>query len=349
MGWQIVGPPGREGLLVGASEKPYAPPFLMIGLNLENTTSDDFRVQLAGRYLAFDVAGSGSELRIDGTIGSDPSAGVALYRPILGSHLFVRPYAFVEQRVSNFVSDDIIVAEYRERRAFVGGDIGVTIGRVNEISAGFRAGRLSATVQAGDPNLPELAGLETSFRTRWLFDDQDSPVLPSRGVRVAVAATHVFKAPEAEGIERSNDGLTQMEGGGSSVWSLSRRNRLFVVAAGGTSFDHQPLSTAQFTVGFPFRLDAFTVGDHRGDHYAVVTAGLMRQFGRLPDFLGGPIFAGLWLENGSVFDEASDADFNTHAGIGVVMDTLVGPVLVGSGVGLDGGWRAFVGVGRLFR
>jgi len=38
-----------------------------------------------------------------------------------------------------------------------------------------------------------------------------------------------------------------------------------------------------------------------------------------------------------------------HAGVGILMNTLVEPVLLGSGGGLDGGWRAFVGVGRLFR
>jgi len=50
-----------------------------------------------------------------------------------------------------------------------------------------------------------------------------------------------------------------------------------------------------------------------------------------------------------VFDRTSEVDVNTHAGVGILMDTLVGPVLLGSGVRLDGGWRAFVGVGRLFR
>ena len=79
--WQIVGPPGREGLLVRGREKAYAPPFLMLGLNVENTTSDDFRVQFAARYLAFDVLTSGSELRIDGSMGSDPSAADHHARP----------------------------------------------------------------------------------------------------------------------------------------------------------------------------------------------------------------------------------------------------------------------------
>ena len=42
----------------------------MLGVSLENTTSTDFRARFGGRYLAFDVLGSGAELRIDGAIGS---------------------------------------------------------------------------------------------------------------------------------------------------------------------------------------------------------------------------------------------------------------------------------------
>ncbi len=51
-------------------------------LTLENTTSNDFRLSASARYLAFDPVGSGSELRIDGTIGSDASLAAELYRPI---------------------------------------------------------------------------------------------------------------------------------------------------------------------------------------------------------------------------------------------------------------------------
>ena len=56
--------PGRD-----RRPKATGPPFLMLGLNLENITQREFRVSLAARYLAYDVVGSGSELRIDGTAG----------------------------------------------------------------------------------------------------------------------------------------------------------------------------------------------------------------------------------------------------------------------------------------
>ena len=105
----------------------------------------------------------------------------------------------------------------------------------------------------------------------------------------------------------------------------------------------------QFELGYPFRLDAFNVGERRGDHYAVLTVGCLRQLGRLPDFLGGPVYMGSWIENGSAFNSDADADFNTHVAVGAVVDTLIGPLVGATSFGLDGGWRAFIAIGRMFR
>ena len=116
---------------------------------------------------------------------------------------------------------------------------------------------------------------------------------------------------------------------------------------GRRSFNSKPIS--QFPLGYPFRLDAFNVGERRGDHYGVLTVGWLRQLGRLPDFMGGPIFIGSWFENGSAFNSGEPADFNTQAAVGIVADSLIGPLVAGTSVGLDGGWRAFIAIGRMFR
>ena len=126
-----------------------------------------------------------------------------------------------------------------------------------------------------------------------------------------------------------------------------RRNRLFVVASAGTSFDGHPIS--QFLLGYPFRLDAFRIGERRGDHYGVLTLGAARQIGRLPDFMGGPVFVGAWLENGSAFDTDEDAEIESQAALGLILDTLVGPVVAGTSVGFGGDFRVFFGIGRLVR
>ena len=345
--WQMTGPEGHEGLLVRAREKTYAPPFMMLGLNLENRTSNDFRMQLAGRYLAFDALGSGSELRIDGGIGSDPYAAFALHRPMFGTRLFVRPYGAAQLRTIDAVSNDKVIAQYRVKESYVGGDVGVSLDKDSEIAAGLRYGRISGTVRAGDPGLPEAAGAESIFRVFYRYDGQDSPVVPSRGSSSVVSFTHYLQSPSAAGFQRTNDDVTQLEGGISSFYSHRRVNRLFVMASGGTSFKGHPIS--QFQLGYPFRLDAFSVGERAGDHYAVLTVGAARQISRLPDFIGGPVFVGTWFENGSAFDTHENADINSQMAVGLLADTLLGPLVTGASWGFDGGFRFFVGVGRTTR
>jgi hypothetical protein len=57
--------------------------------------------------------------------------------------------------------------------------------------------------------------------------------------------------------------------------------------------------TAALSRLVPLALGAFDAGELKGAHYYVATAGYVRRVGRLPDFVGGPVFAGAWLETGT--------------------------------------------------
>jgi NTE family protein len=350
VGWRMDVVDGRTGLLVEARPKAHAPPFLMLGVSLQNTTSDDFSFQLAGRYLTFDAVGSGSELRLDAMAGAQPQLAAELYRPIGDTALFVTGTAGIRSRTLNFVTDDVVVARYGETRSLIGADAGVNLGRVSDLRIGMSTGRLDAGVKTGDPGLPELNGQETRAHLAWRYDGQDSPVVPSHGARGMAIIDYILDSPDlppefASG--RSNDDVTRFEAAGSSFWSPSRRDRLFVVGGAGTA-SGSPLPTEQFQLGAPFRLGAYGIGEFRGDSYAVLTAGYLRAVGRLPDFLGGSIFAGGWLENGSAFDDIGDATLRTNVSLGVVADTLIGPVMLGSSFGFDGAFRYYIAIGRLF-
>jgi NTE family protein len=108
-------------------------------------------------------------------------------------------------------------------------------------------------------------------------------------------------------------------------------------------------ATYKFVLGSPLRLGAYRSGELRASNYYIGTAGYLRQLGRLPDFLGGPVFAGGWLENGDAFEDFENATWRTNAGLGVIMDTILGPVTLAGSAGFDGRWRTFIGVGRVFR
>ncbi len=116
--WRMMHDSARGfGLRVHGRAKSYAPPFMMLGLNLENTTSSDFRITMTARYLAYDVVGSGSELRLDGTVGSDPTLAAELYRPIGRTPLFVAPYAGVGSATYNLIADDAVIARQTVEQA----------------------------------------------------------------------------------------------------------------------------------------------------------------------------------------------------------------------------------------
>jgi NTE family protein len=350
--WEIVERNGAQGLLVRALPKSYAPPFLFLGVSLEDTTSNSFRFGLSGRYLAFDVAGSGSELRIDAAVGSDPSAAVALYRPIGSTPLFVEPLAGIASRTFDVIEEHTVLATYHQTRALAGLDVGVNVGRINEVRAGVLWGHIDTEVKVGSPDLPSLSGKQSIVRLDWTHDSQDNAIVPSRGVHTVAELRHYLNSPIPDvETDRATEGVTQFEARMSWAWSLDRsaRNRVFAIGGAGSSFGDHPLPTEQFTLGGPFHLSALDGGARRGDNFVLTTGGYLRQIARLPDFMGGAILAGGWLEFGSAFDDWDSATFDTNGSIGLIAETLLGPVFVGGSAGSDGASRFYVGIGRIFR
>ena len=352
VGWRLAAnESGETGLVIRARMKPNAPPFLMLGLLLQNTTSDSFGVSLSARYLGFDLPFAGSELRVDGTVGSDPSLGMEWYQPLGKTPLFFAPYGGIAKQTYNFVEDESVVARYDQVFLKAGVNVGVNLGAFSDIRLGAYIGRLDADVKVGDPGLPGITGKETAADLTWRYNGQDSPVVPSRGVATSARMTYVFDGPDIDPplpTARSSVKLAQLETNGTSFHAVRTDNRFFTAWGFGTSFDNTPLVLNQFHLGQPFALGAYDLGELKGDHYYLATFGYLHQLGRLPDFLGGPLYAGGWLENGDAFDDFNKATFRTQAGLGLIADTLIGPVLFGGTFGFDGRWATYIAVGRLF-
>jgi hypothetical protein len=102
---------------------------MMLGLNVENVTSSDFRVSVAGRYLTYGLLTSGSELRVDGSVGSFPAVGAEFCQPVVASALFVAPYAAVTNDVAESLGRDLILARYDITTSRIGLSVGANLGR----------------------------------------------------------------------------------------------------------------------------------------------------------------------------------------------------------------------------
>jgi NTE family protein len=209
-------------------------------------------------------------------------------------------------------------------------------------------------VTIGDPGLPEIDGEDAEAHLQWVHDGQDDAIVPSRGVHLRTTLRHFLSAPfvvDPALDARSTSGVTQAEASVSWLKSLdaNARRRIFAGGAAGTSFGGRPFPTEQFSLGGPLRMSAFSVGEQRGDEFAFGAAGYLHQVARLPNFLGGRVFLGGWLETGAAVDRGVDWELDTHASAGLIADTLIGPVLAGASVGMDGDSRFYIGIGRIFR
>ena len=326
---------GEKGpdLVLNITPKSYGPPFLLPALDIQNIDSNSFSISLRMRLVAYDTFIPNSELRVDGGIGTTQTAAIVLYKRMGRTKLFVAPRAYFQRTIQNGYNDDgDVLAEYREKRAGAGLDLGYAIGSRSELRVGYDAADVRVRLRVGTPILPEAEGTEHVASVRWTFDGQNSPVVPSSGLRVHTALRYYFETPElvtsaGEAFAHPRD-IPQLQASVGWFTKVAPRQRLFLGGSAGTSFDKDAGVNA-FRLGGPLRLGAFNNGEIRGNDYVVGVVGVLHEWFRLPDILGGNTYLAGWFEQGSAFDNAADAKYRAVLTGSVIMETILGPAFIG--------------------
>ena len=334
--------------------KPNGPAFLTLGVEINNTDSSPFAATIAGRATVYDAVGEGSEIRLDLVGGTRQGFGGELYRPLGAGWLFAAPRAFVDHALVNRFDGGQLVGEYWLTRAGVGFDLGVTIGRVAELRAGADLIHVAKSLHVGDPSLPGTDGHEHVATLQAVVDTEDNPTVPSRGVYARMLARRFSRAPVPTGSAamvadlESPQRFSQAEFDVSAFHPLGRRDRVFVRAAGGTSFGARPWFEV-FSLGGPFRMSAFHGEELTGANFAFAGVGYLRQLPRPPAWVGGHAYLATWVEAGSAFDARADAAWHGDVSAGVIIDSVIGPVFAGGSLGPSGHRRFYISLGPLFR
>ena len=346
LGYEGFTQSGVPGLLVTTHEKSYGPPFLDLAINVEDSGVAAFDFSAGARVTFMDIAHHGGEWRNDLLFGSSNLAASEFYQPVAGSRFFVAPYAFASKLARNSFSGLTRVAVFGDERAGGGFDIGYDSGRRSEFRFGYEIfkGKLSPLI--GSAGLPIINGSTGEFRARYVWDGLDSPSVPSRGTRVIATISRVLQSP---GLAHP---IGQLDLQTSSFVAVGAKTSLFLLASGGTTFRGSAGPFQVFALGGPFRLGAYLPQQFLGNHYAYASLGFRREFYRLPQFVGGKIYWGGWYEAGSAFGVAGGdpgpvvvrGTFN----LGVIADTIVGPVALAGSVSPTGQSRVNFSIGRIF-
>ena len=337
---------GVPALRVTAHEKTYGPPFIDLAVNVEGSGVAAFDFSAGTRITFMDLFHRGGEWRSDLLFGSSNLGATEYYQPVGQSRFFVAPYIFVSKWARNSFSGLTRIAVFGDERAGGGFDLGFNSGRRSEFRLGYELfeGKLAPLI--GAAGLPIVHGSTGEFRARFVWDDQDSPSVPSRGSRVVATATRVLQSPDLA------HPIGQVDVQSSNFVRLGDKTSLFFDASGGTTFHGSAGPFQVFSLGGPFRLGAYLPDEFLGNHYAYASLGFRRELYRLPQLVGRKIYWGGWYEAGSAFGNQINSQgpvvvrgtFN----LGVIADTIVGPIALAGSISPTGQSRVNFSVGRLF-
>jgi NTE family protein len=341
--YNIVDKDGKPGLLIRPRLKEYGPPFLNIGLTLSSNDSNDIQLGFGGRATFMNLAGPGSELRVDGMVGQVAGVVGELYKPLfVGKKWFVAPHAYVTHSVTAYFSGSSQLAQYRERRNGLGLDFGYQFNSKTELRAGEDYQWFGERRTIGTPIEQEFSLTPFVSSMRFQYLGQDDVMVPTRGSIVQTQYNYFTQKPNATG------GYSQMNLRAEHFIPV-KRGVLFGVGSGGTSFGAADLGLAGFQIGGPLQLTAYSRGELLGNDYFLGQVGYLYQLIKLNPVIGGSIYAGGVYEIGKIIGGNLQTPTlpNDVAGI-VIVKTLIGPLYGGGSVGDSGHYKWYFGLGRIF-
>jgi len=342
--YDLIDRDGTIGLQVRPREKNYGPPFLNAGIFISSNNSNDIQFGFGARPTFFDIAGPGSELRMDFALGQVAGADGELYKPLIpGRGLFVAPRAYYAHTVTAFFSGGQQLTQYTEKKNGFGFDIGYQFNSKTELRVGEDYQWYGEKLKIGVPIGEAFNITPWVTNLRFQYYGQDSVQVPSRGTEISSIYNYLTKSPSGAG------GYSQLDSKISHFIPVGSRGTIFGVGSGGTSFGATNLGLAGFSLGGPLRLSAYQRGELLGTDYFLAQPGYLYRLLKLNPVIGEAIYATAIYEIGKVWNaEPGTPNLPNDGTVGVIMKTFVGPIYAGYSIGDSGHHAWFFGLGRVF-
>lgn len=334
---------GKSGLLISVEEKDYAPPWVKPGVAVDGSDPDNVQFSFGSRLTFSDIGSYRSEVRVDFAIGSTYSLTTEYFHPLTATtNWFVAPYVDLSRSPLNLYLNNTFLAEYKLNQFEGGVDLGYSLDRFSEMRFGYEAGYESANRWIGSPLLGSLSGRTGRTRARYAMDRLDNPVIPRSGTALLVDSGWTDANPGAR------TGFPTAELNFEQFHRISRPASLYFIAAGGTTFGHDQTGLPPFALGGPNRLAAYGINQFLTNQYFYFRGGYLRRLGRLPSVLGNSLYLDAHYELAKPYTSLSTIKLPNDGVVGVVMQTLLGPVLIGGSVGEGGYSKWFFQLGKVY-
>lgn len=326
-------------------EKPWGPGYLHLGMRFETDFDNHAYWYMLLNYTRRNINSLGAEWLLDLYAGRNKGVFTDFYQPLdFSGTFFVDPsFEITSSKVDVYRNRDLI-AEYEMDT--VGGaiDTGASLSDFGELRIGYFGAEMSATVAAGDSELPEFDGFAAGVQASFILDRLDHPYFARRGYYFSVGGR----------VAREELGSDVDYEKGEALYSLfgSLNNHTgWIRLRAGSAFNSQLPVYDQFVMGGIQDFAALSPGQLRGMHVGIGTLGYRYRIGRLPPGLGHGVYLGARGDVGSMWDDQDDIsseDVHYSGMLSVAADTVVGPLYLGGAWADDGNNRAFMSLGTQF-
>jgi len=332
--YRLVEENGETGVIFDARAKSWGPNFLRFGLSLEDDFEGATTFDLRARLIRPAVNRYGGEWTADLRLGTEPQLFSEFYQPFrFDQRLFVAPYIDLNQSNVNLFANHEIIARLRLTELTGGIDLGVEFGNIGELRLGAFRGGGESHVIVGDPSIPNPDFETGGLRARMRFDTLNTAWFPRRGLRADVewrASRPDFGADES--YDTINVEFQQFASRGKSTFGFG--------IDFATTLSFEGALQDLFRLGGFQRLSGFENGVLSGPHAAVAKLDFYRRIGTSAGGLFEvPMYLGASLEAGNVWQTRSDMSLDSaliHGSLYLGMNTYIGPVIIGAGLGQNG-------------
>lgn len=354
--YQIIQKNGQTGIEITAKNRAVGNDYLRFGVSLEDDFSGTSNYSLSAIYTKRGLNDLGAEWRNKLTLGNNLRLETEFYQPLDDQQkLFAFIGGAVLRTELGLVDDDGDEAtDIRIDAALAQMGVGYTFSNWGSLSAGIQRTGGNFTLLS---SVPDFSGIpiargdqfdiqETSFFTQFELDTLDNANFPRSGTRITA---------------RYSDNQTFL-GGDSTVNSIA----LGIVHAetwgihtlvgwfhAGGAYGGEETPSDNFSLGGFRNLSGLQKEEISGRYMAIVGTEYRRLINKdgVTQMFGVPLYAGLTLEAGNVWNQSSDIKVdNLRLGGSLFLgaDTAFGPLYLGAGYTSGGNTSAFLFLGAQF-
>ncbi|RQR48269.1 patatin [Burkholderia sp. Bp9126] len=370
---QVVSQGDENRLVIDAREKYWGPNFLLFGLGISSSSTDEGGFRLHVGYRRPWLTESGLEFRADATVGSDLDAvHVELRQPLSVKYGdYIAPYAEYQRRYASLydATGDVKVTRYLVQTSRAGIDFGVPIGRLGD----FRIG-LAYTHTHGSPTynvplqidddistqsillFPSYSADALSARARLVIDQLDDPRFPRKGYYTEFRVERSLISRNGASSDTfdsrlNNAPYTELYGKAMVAQSFGRHS-ISATIEGGKSIGGTNLVNAfNFTLGGFQHLAAYAADQLNGDSLAYGQVTYMNRLATFNTSLVKALYVGASAEIGNVWlggSRIGGGAMKQSYTFFTSMTTAAGPVYIGVALAPGGRRNFYIQLGRTY-